>query len=226
MGRTIVSLSKMRKMIKPYYKDTHGVIYHGDCREILPQLTSDVYMTITDPPWPGCVLTGDENAFPQIAHLLPEISPRLAVILGCDSDPRWLKCVPVSLPFFADCWMSRTPPTPKGYKWYSGEVAYVFGNGFRNDRRAVLMSTELKYSSIGHRNNPHPCPRSEQSMQRFIGCYTQTNDVILDPFAGSGTTLITAKAIGRKFIGIELEEKYCELAAGRLSQSVMELVTS
>ena len=208
-------------MLTPYYNRNGIQIYCGDCREILPELSEDIYMTITDPPWPGCTQTGDEGLFPSVVEELTRLSPRLAVIIGCDSDPRWLK-VPITMPFFVACWMSRIPPTPKGYKWYSGEVAYVFGEGFRNDTRATLMSSELKYASMGHRMSEHPCPRNGQAMLRFIGAYTRTGDTVLDPFMGIGTALVAAKSIGRKAIGIEIEERWCAEAVKKLAQEVME----
>jgi len=218
-------------LIKPYYQDEWTTIYLGDCREVLPNLgkADDIYMTITDPPWPGCntELTKQMRYTPElIKETLVEvsrISERLAVILGCDSDPRLLSDVPLSLPFFVACWMSRNPPTPKGYKWYSGEVAYVYGSGFRNDKRSTLMSSELKYVSIGHRTSNHPCPRNDLAMKRFIGTYTKSNDIILDPFMGSGTTIIASKHLGRRSIGIEINEAYCIDAIERMKQSVMVL---
>jgi site-specific DNA-methyltransferase (adenine-specific) len=70
--------------------------------------------------------------------------------------------------------------------------------------------------------NGHPTPKPEWLFTRLIGASTNNASVVLDPFMGSGTTLVTAKNLGRKAIGIELEEKYCEIAAKRLSQRVLE----
>jgi len=210
----------------PYYQDDAVLIYHADCRDILSEL-GEVYMTITDPPWPSCKVTlphGDPiSLFAEVSKQVINLSPRLGVILGCDSDPRMLKFITDKLPFFVCCWMSRTPPTPKGYKWYSADVVYVFGEGFRNDTRNTLMSSEIKCHSAGHRLNSHPAPRNKIAMLRFVGCYSKTGDIILDPFLGSGTTSLACKSLNRKCIGIEIEEKYCEIAAKRCSQSVMRL---
>lgn len=70
---------------------------------------------------------------------------------------------------------------------------------------------------------PHPTTKPEPLMNELVVLFTDPGDTILDPFAGSGTTLVAAKRLGRKAIGIELEEKYCEIAARRLAQGALPL---
>jgi DNA modification methylase len=73
-------------------------------------------------------------------------------------------------------------------------------------------------------NRPdHPCPKPERLMEELIALFTDPGDLILDPFAGSGTTGVAAKRLGRRCILIEREEKYCEVAAKRLSQGALDL---
>lgn len=72
------------------------------------------------------------------------------------------------------------------------------------------------------KSNEHPTLKPIQLMGLFINLHSQKNEVVLDPFMGSGTTLVAAKKLGRKAIGIELEEKYCEIAVKRLNQEVLE----
>jgi DNA modification methylase len=73
------------------------------------------------------------------------------------------------------------------------------------------------------RPSPHPTTKPEPLMCELVADFTDPGDMILDPFMGSGTTLVAAKRLGRKAIGIELEEKYCEIAARRLSQGALAL---
>jgi site-specific DNA-methyltransferase (adenine-specific) len=69
--------------------------------------------------------------------------------------------------------------------------------------------------------NGHPCPKPLKAWRRLLNNISQPEQTVLDPFMGSGTTLRTAKDLGRKAIGIEIEERYCEIAAKRLAQDVL-----
>lgn len=70
-------------------------------------------------------------------------------------------------------------------------------------------------------NNGHPTPKPLDIIKKHILISTKESDLILDPFLGSGTTAVAAKQLGRKFIGIEISEKYCQIARGRLRQEVL-----
>ncbi len=69
----------------------------------------------------------------------------------------------------------------------------------------------------------HPCPKPDLWAIGLVEMLSERSDTVLDPFMGSGTTLVAAKRLGRKAIGIELEEKYCEIAAKRLAQGALDL---
>jgi site-specific DNA-methyltransferase (adenine-specific) len=69
----------------------------------------------------------------------------------------------------------------------------------------------------------HPCPKPLTLYRRLIEAFTTPTDIVLDPFVGSGTTLVAAKDLGRRAIGIEIAERYCEIAAQRCSQEVLGL---
>lgn len=75
----------------------------------------------------------------------------------------------------------------------------------------------------GSERPDHPCPKPESLMRELVTDFTDDGEVIMDPFAGSGTTLVAAKRLGRKAIGIEINEQYAEVAARRLSQGALDL---
>lgn len=88
--------------------------------------------------------------------------------------------------------------------------------------RAALWT---HYTAKGSDRPDHPCPKPESLMGELVRQFTDPGDSILDPFAGSGTTLVAAKRFGRNGIGIEMSERFCEVAAKRLQQSALDLWT-
>lgn len=78
------------------------------------------------------------------------------------------------------------------------------------------------YGTVKTNRPDHPCPKPEGLMRQMINQFSDLGEMILDPFVGSGTTLLAAKQLGRKAIGIEVEEKYCEVAAKRCAAPVQD----
>jgi len=68
----------------------------------------------------------------------------------------------------------------------------------------------------------HPCPKPVGLFIRLIKAFAQNDEIVVDPFCGSGVTLRAAKEMNQRAIGIEIEERYCEIAAKRLSQEVLQ----
>lgn len=221
------------------YYQAHGItIYHADCRDILPHL-GPVDTVITDPVWPNSVFPGvaDPAAlFAEVCHLLR--CQRLIVHLGCASDPRFLQGVPTTLPYLRTCWLRYARPSYRGRVLMASDVAYVFGEppASRNGARVLPGEVVARNNSsklfhtgrgagtsdgIDYAAQPHPAPRRLEHVVWLVSYFSEAADTVLDPFCGLGTTLRAAKDLGRKAIGIEIEEKYCRIAVERLRQEVL-----
>ena len=213
---------------KPYYRDDYATIYHGDCLDILPSLPK-VDLVLTDPPYG----IGRDRGMggKGKAGLCPRNPKRYEG--GWDSD-RPVDALLLALGAAVNCivwggnyYTDVLPQQPKWLVWdkeqtmpsYSdAELAWTTLAGV-----AVKM---LRYSGNGlmarEKNRQHP---TQKPLALMAWCIILAGDVqtILDPFVGSGTTLVAAKRLNRRAIGIELEERYCEIAARRLSQGVLPL---
>lgn len=211
--------------MKPYYKHASVTIYHGDCRELLPEI--DGYETVvTDPVWPNSSpeLVGADRPWDLLAEsAVLWTSKRAAIHLGCNSDPRVLTAVPESLPFFRVAWLEYARPHYLGRLLYGNDVAYLFGAPPRPEPGRVIVPGQFIDPDPSGKQSAHPTPRKLGHVVWIVGKWTDPADTVLDPFAGSGTTLVAAKHCGRRAIGIEIEERYCEMAADRLAQEVMAL---
>ncbi len=221
-----------------YYERDNIVIYCGDARLILPELTT-LETIITDPVWPdaGVKLVGCENPyalFAQMCQAIPAGTERLIVQLGCDSDPRFLQGVPKIWLFLRYCWLDYARPSYKGRLLYTGDVAFAFGipPAFIPGRQVMSgMCRSTKTDSMFRRgtgsihgklwtgssiidNLPHPCARRLQHVAWLV--YMFSDHAVCDPFMGSGTTGVACKMQGRRFVGIEIEERFCKLAVKRI----------
>lgn len=210
--------------MKPYYERGGITIYHGDSREMLTGLVADV--VITDPVWPNSVdaLAGHEDPvglFSAAAELLPPITRRMVVQLGCNSDPRFLSAVPAEFTFFRVCWLEYTAASYKGRLLYKSDVAYAFGCPPRLKTQVIPgMMTDTSNRPRRHASL-HPTPRRLGHVQWLVKWFSNEGETVLDPFMGAGTTLVAAKFAGRRAIGIEVDERWCEAAAHRLEQDML-----
>jgi hypothetical protein len=220
----------------PYYQDDHCTIYHGDCREITAWLEADVL--VTDPPYGQSYVSGG----PRInAHGVRSVTPRKDVIGDKDCVARdaalamWgnrpaLVFGRWNLPRPAGVvdrliWHKRNLPPGMGTNtpWSpADEEIYVLGRGWVGERHQNVIPTDEARAGSGGLAAilGHPTPKPLALMVHLL---ERTTGVIADPFMGSGSTLKAAKNLGRKAIGVELSEQYCELAARRLAQEVLPL---
>jgi DNA modification methylase len=211
--------------VKPYYDDGKGIVlYHGDCRELLPGLRFDAI--VTDAPYGVGIEYGAFDDTPlSVRALAADIEPHLRAAtraaVFCGVPQMWLW----PQPKWVLCW-SYAPATnafsPWGYaQWqpilvYGSDPYLARGLG---PRPSVLTYFPPPQTFV---STGHPCPKPLHVMTWTILRCTAEADTILDPFAGSGTTLVSAKLEGRRAIGIEIEERYCEIAAKRLAQGVLD----
>jgi len=211
--------------MKPYYADDAVTLYYGDCRTVTEWLAADVL--VTDPPY-GIGWSISENkraksaAHPGIQNdqdtscrdwVLDEFGDRPGVVFGAwqASFPRHAQVLVWRKPVDAGVVGSTT-----GYR-RDTELIFLTGKWpTRSSSRSSVLTTDTGKARY---LNGHPHAKPTLLMEQLI---EWTTGVIADPFAGSGSTLVAAKAMGRKAIGVELEERYCELIAGRLSQDVLD----
>lgn len=204
--------------MRPYYQDESCAIFHGDCRDVLMQLRG--YDTIiTDPVWPGASveLVGHDDPvalFRESSELW--FASRLAVHLGCDTDPRMLAELDARWKFFRVANLELARVGYKGRLLMTGDIAYLFGKPPASRPGAHVIPGRVVDANSEGKQSEHPCPRKVGHAAWLVRWWSEPTDTILDPFMGSGTTLVAAKMGGRKAFGIEIEERFCEMAAKRL----------
>lgn len=220
-------------MTTPYYQDDFVSLYHGDCRELAAWLNADVL--VTDPPYgvawrsgvswyttrgPRLNLTtapiaGDETTAAR-DDVLAAWGNRPAIVFGSWRAPR-----PAGIAHRLIWHKAGMNPGPINAAFMSqDEEIYVLGHGWRKSSpplRSVLTTTENRAQQPSVEG--HPTPKPLGLMEKLIDrCPPGT---IADPFAGSGSTLVAAKHLGRRAIGVEISEAYCEVVAKRLCQDTL-----
>jgi hypothetical protein len=223
-------------VIAPYYQDDRVTLYRGDCREVTEWLAADVL--VTDPPygiayqgggarsWKGHrtsigseqkVIAQDQDTVARDA-VLAIWGERPALVFGS-----WKATRPDHVRQRLIWFKRNTNPALGGTPWSSAdEEVYVLGSGWVGPRELNVLVTDEARASSGALSVKlsHPTPKPTSLMERLIAKCPP--GIIADPFAGSGSTLVAARNLGRHAIGVELEERYCEIAARRLAQDCLD----
>lgn len=229
----------------PYYDEDGITIYHGDSREILP-LLSPVDAVVTDPPYnvgkdygagtndnqePNRYVTWLQDLF----LLLPPIAPQLVYTPGLVNVwrvPEVLAATgyrPVRMlgwhrkEFAGDLWKGGPAISWEPVIWASTQEKPYYTKTFGHQGRDFLVVNSThgdKYAQL------HPCPKPVSVFQWLIGLFSPEGGTVLDPFMGTGASLEAAQKMGRRAVGIEIEEEYCEMAVQRLAQGVLSLEAS
>lgn len=221
--------------MKPYYEEAGITIYHGDCREVLPALDRDlVDLVLTDPPYGIALDTANRSRKRGALALANDYAP---VFMDDEPfDPAPLLRFSRLILFGANHFASRLPESASWLVWdKTAGLQSDRAIGFNDNADAELIWTNLggpvrvlKHRWIGmmkatERDEArlHPTQKPVALIRHLIELFA--HGTVLGPFMGSGTTLRAAKDLGCKAIGIEIEEKYCEIAAKRLQQAVLPL---
>jgi DNA modification methylase len=223
-NETVVASAPVHRLVglRPYYDEAGITIYHGDCAQVLPFL-DPVDLLLTDPPYGiGADLGGGKSAKKWEAHTGEN---------RWDASPiaDWLMDLAISKANKAiiwggnyysfrpsPCWLFWDKETAGVTTFADGEMAWTNLDKAVRLIRHLWSGPYMRYKEVREHPTQKPLP-----VMRW--CIEQAGDVstILDPFMGSGTTLVAAKNLGKRAIGIERELKYCEIAVRRLAQQTL-----
>lgn len=211
-------------MPTPYYADESVTLYHGDCREVTEWLTADVL--VTDPPYgiayvtsysgqfKGREMAGDENESLRDAAL-SAWGDRSAAVFGSHKQRPFGDPNPLPLIFDKGDVVGMGDLS---WPWRpSYELAWIYGAGWSGKRGPAVLRYRVLPGNFTTRD--HPTPKPVGLLEEIIS--KAPGGVVADPFAGGGSTLEAARRQGRQAVGVEIEERYCELIARRMSQGVL-----
>jgi site-specific DNA-methyltransferase (adenine-specific) len=213
----------------PYWQDDLVTLYHGDCREILPDL-DPVDLVLTDPPYGINYVSNHTTG--RGTRPITNDGVRLAIAMQRAVIPvlrtqhvlwftRW--------DVWPDVWMELGPFFPlRGLLvWDKGDPGMgdlshwgpsyelIASAGYGKTTGSRDQSV-LRYPKVPTDRRVHPTEKPQRLLQYLIDKLNPAT--VLDPFAGGGSTLIAARAVGRRGIGVEIDERYCEASARRLAQ--------
>jgi site-specific DNA-methyltransferase (adenine-specific) len=217
--------------MKKYYEDSLVTIYHADCIDALNEI-GEVDCIVTDPPYGIDGGNGGTSKLRGKGNYSSDF----------DDTPEYIKSVVVKALFEVAKWKTLAlTPGCKNISAYPpadsfGAFVYPSSNGMQRfgmaDCNPILFygwhylqgKAPLpccKITSESPEKNGHPCPKPEKAWSWLVQKVATKDMIVLDPFMGSGTTMRVCKDNGIKSIGIEMNEKYCEIAAKRMSQEVL-----
>jgi len=212
-------------------KDLINKIHQGDCLEVMKTMADNsIDCVITDPPY-GVLKDFDWD---NVDYFQSSIKKWIAESLRVTKYGLLLFCAEKFLPLILKdektfqrllIWNKKCGVgSINNGIWYSTEPIAVFIKNKEIEKRGdkdFSLSIFNKSKRDGNYQFDHPTIKPYQLMEWLIKHYTKEDDLILDPFAGSGSTCVAAQNLHRNFIGIELEEKYCEIARDRLRQDTL-----
>lgn len=192
-------------------------IHRGDARYNL-HLADGMKTMITDPIWPNCqrVFDCDDpyKLLSETIDALPKSVERIVIVLGCDSDPRFLTAVPDRFPYLKNCFLEFCQPTYKGRNLYTHLSAYVFGTWPKPRPGHNIIPSKVISTEVSKRLEWHPTPMRLKHCKWLVNWFGEGG--VIDPFSGSGTIGVACKELLVPFIGFEINEEYCRKANERI----------
>lgn len=222
--------------MEPYYEQDNATIYCGDNRDVIPFLP-EVDHIVTDPPYADETHEGARGGAgdTKLIDFASVTADDLRAVFGSIRVRRW--CVAtMDWRHIAD--LERNPPSglrfvrfgiwikPNGAPQFTGDRPSTGWEGV-----CIMHSSDAKLKwngggrhgvwTVNKENTSHPTGKPLALVGGFVQQFTDANDLILDPYMGAGSVLEACKIAGRRVIGIEQNERYCEIAAKRLAQGVL-----
>jgi site-specific DNA-methyltransferase (adenine-specific) len=210
--------------LTPYYQDDAVTLYHGECREILPTLTPDVI--VTDPPFN----VGKDYGTYKDKLEASEYEQLMRTVASASERHGWV-APHVRLELFLNI-LGPQAVTIVVRRGAAGPYRFGWANQFemllavgKPNRMTPDLWDDIRLKGEGyffreeHYGNPGYTPY--QILARLVALLSEPGQLVVDPFAGTGTTLHAAKAQGRRAIGVEIDERWCEIAARRCAQEVL-----
>jgi DNA modification methylase len=210
----------------------NNIIIRGDCLDVLKTVPDEsVHLVVTDPPY------GDNFAYGRNNRTIKGNASPLIGLIALQECYRTLKRNSNAYMFLD---IKHLPIVRLFFEQYTSfairdfvvwdKVNMGMGRGFRKRHEliAVLEKGKPVYNNLGVANvlnikrvntEEHPHKKPAELIEKLILQSSQPGDTVLDPFVGAGTTCLAAKKLGRKFVGIELDDQYCDLAAARINES-------
>jgi site-specific DNA-methyltransferase (adenine-specific) len=227
-----------------YYRDEWVTLYLGDCREVLPSLSEPVDLIVTDPPYgidyrsnrgQHARIAGDDGSL-DVAAVLTQACRLLrrgrhayvfgqhdfaATPLAAAVELIWDKGLvgmgDLSLPWSK----SHEPITFAVYEPSKANREKGYGRLAARIRQGSVLRVQR---TQGGATGRHPTEKPVDVLRQLIESSSVLGETVLDPFVGVGSTLVAARLEGRRSIGIEIDERYCELAARRFSQDHQDVL--
>jgi DNA modification methylase len=210
---------------KPYYDDGQTAIYHADCRQLLDALGGDVLLT--DPPYGIGYESGQMGTLPRSIEGDKDTSLRDEVLEWWGDRP--------ALVF--GTWRAPRPSRTRARLIWDSKGAlgmgaldipwkpadqeiYVLGKGFVGHRGNNVLSV-APVQGLARNGRTHPHEKPVTLLELLLRKCPP--GIVVDPFMGTGSTLIAAKNLGRRAVGVEINEEYCRVAVNRLSQTVLSV---